>query len=62
MTYANFVLSDFLYHDKTSHLTLILHSISYYTSMYAVRWYNFSNFGRNVFYCVKYMNEIEHRR
>jgi hypothetical protein len=62
MTYANVIHSDFLNHDKTLDLTLTSHSISYYTSVYTVRWDNFNIFGRNELYCVKYTNEINYRR
>jgi len=45
MTHANFILLDFLTQEETSHFTLISHSISYYTSMYAVRWCFFNHSG-----------------
>jgi len=57
-----FYVSGFLNHGEIAHLTSISHSISYYTSMYTVRCYNFNHFGRNKFYCVKCMNEINYRR
>ena len=46
--YAYFILSYFLNHEETSHLSLNLYSFSYYTSMYTVRWYRFNHFGRNI--------------